>query len=165
MMTAGILDYASHDVDADVRRIGQLSAVGSMADEVLADLVKIHAKLIAPESSAAIGHAAALFTQAVDSLDRPLSVDAQDGYAADAHRMASAHAWAQFSAVSQPAPGSWRTDLERIRDALTAVAGGAADDLDFTVLQAEFTNIAAGTLDASYGVLHTRGNAASWLTA
>lgn len=164
-MTTAILEYAGHEVDADARRVGQLSAVGSLADEVLADLIKIRAGLATVGDSQALASAASLFAEAVKALDVVATVGTPLGYVADLQRMAAKHAWTRTASVASESNNQWRAGLENISDALGAVLDDRAGTAEIAFLHDEFMQIAAGTMDASYHVLHDRGTSGSWLTA
>lgn len=165
MAIAAVLDGSTiHESDVDVRSVAQLSAVGTLADEVLADLIKADAGVLPTSESSAIRRASDLFSSAVQVAQSPASLWTPSGLA-DALRKMSAPAGVGPASVASSDNAGWLEWLKRVASALASAVVGEADRNDLDLLRVDFTAIAAGTMDATQDALRSRLYSASWLTA
>lgn len=164
-MGTAVMDGAAvHDGDVDVSYVAQLSSVGALADEVLADLIKAEAHLTATSESAAIRRAADLFGETVKAAERPATLRIGIGLADALRRMAAAP-HDGTNAAPRESSIDWLNSLKSAHAALASAGNGEAGPNEIDLLKAFFANIAAGTMDATLGAVHPRSYASSWLTA
>lgn len=165
MTIAAVLDGAVvHNGDIDISYVVQLSSVGALADEVLADLIKAEARLASTNDSAAIQRAYELFEATLNAADNPASLRARVGLS-DALRRMSAVPHGSTEQASRQSSGAWLDSLKAAHQALRSAVHGQLQPRENDLLKAYFNGIAAGTMDATLGAVHPRSSASSWLTA
>jgi hypothetical protein len=166
MSVTEVLDRGSlQDGDVNVRIVGQLSAIGALADQVLADLIRAEAGLMAVQSSNAIANAAQLFRNAATATARPANLWQRTDLTEALRRMTSGPVLNEVTTLPKGTDGSFIDHLEGLASALTAAYEGRSTDDDLQRIRTEFTSIATATMDATLIALRNRQYSTSWLTA
>jgi len=153
-----------HDGEIDLALVAQLSGVGSLADEVLADLIKSRAGLLATSESQSIRRATDLFKATVEAVEMPATLRASSGLS-DALRRMSAIPRVPSDSASHPTGREWLKSLKAVCAALESATADRAAGPQLELLRTYFTGIAAGTMDAVLTAVHPRSYSTSWLTA
>jgi hypothetical protein len=159
MPLTGIVDR-TFDPDIDVRYAAQLSALGSLADDVIGDLVRARSGLGATSRSRAIAEASSLFESATKPVDASSALWSRSGLQDALRRMTA-------TAGSAPSIGlveGASIDFEDVKSALAAATSGTAEESQLTALRQFFGFVANVTMEAAIDAVRGRGPATSWST-
>lgn len=143
-MTMILDDNVVSRAENDYSRIAQISAVGSLADTVLRELIAFEAG-DTDISLVGMPLAAAAFRSASSELDEPHTIWTAPSSAVELLHFSGSG----FSTAATPRPfnaESLRPWLDAIVDALEAASAHTATEQEVDLIRREFTQIADGTL-------------------
>ena len=160
MTISGVLDH-TFDGDVDVRFVAQMSAIGTLADDILGDLIRWEIKGRPLSQSSPMREATRIFQMAVDASTRPASVWHGVGLSEALRRMTAVSTAEPLTSISndeQP-----REQFQRILDALTVSLHDEATPSDVALLRREFSMLSRSTMEATLNAMHNHSYSTSWL--
>ena len=147
MTTVGITQRSSGKEAASSRRaVADLSAVGSLADDVLRDLSRSRLGKIDIRKSEAISAAVRVFAAAAESSEEPLALLSTSRYTDTLRRMTSINGRTSEDTQSTSASSDPSKGLARVLDALRNVASGKADESQRVFIAELFEQVSQATL-------------------
>lgn len=143
-----IIDHEHlRDTESDIERISQASSLGSLADDVLLELIQLEAGIKDPSDLVAVPESAELFHALADQLDNPRMIWSATS---------AATALLRFSSETAPSSGHTVVSDEELPAWCKALAGqlGRLRETpismeDLASVRAQFTSIAQVTLRAA----------------
>lgn len=164
MALSRVMDRSA-DARIDVRLVAQLTSLGSLADEVVADLLWAEAGRETLGSSAAIKQAAEVFEQLAAEATGPVAIWKRRDVSNALRRMTAAQAIA--AEASHPSPAgkdSGSAGLRVIANALAHTVDHSATPAEMQLLRAYFEAISSATIESAAESVHARGGASTWST-
>lgn len=165
MALSRVMDRSA-DARIDVRLVAQVTALGALADDVVADLLWAEAGRDTLKTSTAIKRAAEVFEQLAEEATSPVTIWQRRDVSNALRRMTAAQAIAAEASHRVPTsqdPGS--AGLRVIADALAHTVERVATPSELKLLREYFQAISSATIESASESVHARGGAAStWST-
>lgn len=161
MGTFTAAERASETRDESARRVAQLSSLGSLADDVVTDLIRVEAKILVASDSASITHAAALLAGLAADRDRPIEVWSESGAQETFRQLSTFGDDVEITGILD------EKSLEMVKALAAEMSLVVRDEATVPALhrlQTFFTNLASATMSAAQSSMLGRGTATSWLT-
>ncbi len=155
-------ERASETRDAGARFVAQVSSLGSLADDVVGDLIRVEARVMDPSKSKSLVSAGELLSELAIGRERPIEVWTAIG-AQETFRQL-------YTFRSDVVPSNNLDDgastelLQTLSRYMERLLGGDASPEQMRSLKAFFSHLASATMGAAQTSMLGRGTASSWLT-